>query len=281
MGRPDWKKLFEAFYEIKSLESHEIRETYRKTMTKLCLLLDKITPEELRAIHASLRAGQWQLGISLDDIPATTKELQTFIALWTTPLDVRMIEYTEEAIEDKRKKMKLVEALKKHRDDLKSFSEKSLEYLKKQRVKLAKGTNVSHIVVEVALKPEEYLLRELLRLQKYLENNLRINPLLFKGFISSSILLIFQILSSSAVLLAPSLLSHLSALRDDYSVTKILVQDHFAVDVLEGKLYSLLTLLKSKLTDGEKALLKEKKENERLEKVNQPTFIISIIRVSS
>ena len=242
MGRPDWRKLFEAFDEIESLESHEIKETYRKTTTKLCILLDKITPEELRAIRTSLQAGKWQLGISLDDIPDTTKELQTFIVLWITPLDVRMIEYTEEAIEDEEKKKKLVEALENHRDELKSFSEKSLECLKERRVKLAKGTNLRHIVVEVALKPEEYLLRELLRLQKYLENDLQINPLLFKGFISSSILLIFQILSSSAVLLAPSLLSHLSALRDDYSVTKILVQDHFAVDVLEGKLYPLLTV---------------------------------------
>ena len=31
--------------------------------------------------------------------------------------------------------------------------------------------------------------------------------------------------------------------------------------------------LQSKLTDSEEALLKEKKETERLEKVNQPTFI--------
>ena len=107
----------------------------------------------------------WQLGISLDNIPDTTKELRTFIADWTTPIDVRMIEYVEEAIEDKEKKKKLVEALKKHRDELKSFSEKSLKYLKEQGVKLVNRKDFT------SLKPEEYLLRELFRLQKYLQTD--------------------------------------------------------------------------------------------------------------
>ena len=160
------------------MESHEIRETYRKVMMELSILLDKITPEELRAICVSLQAGRWELEItySLDDIPNTTKELQRFLVIWTTPLDVRMIKYVEEAIEDKEKKKKLVKALKKHKEELKSFSEKSLEYLKEKGVKLV---NPEHFA---SLKPEEYLLRELLRLQEYLQ----IDPYLFKGLLKVS-----------------------------------------------------------------------------------------------
>ena len=173
LSRTDEKKLFEAFKQINNLESHEIGETYRKIMIQLSNLLNEITPKELQCIRSSLQSGcEWQLGISLD-IPNTTKELRTFIADWTTPLDVRIIEYVEEAIEDKEKKKKLVEALKKHRDELKSFSEKSLKYLKEQGVKLV---NRKHFT---SLKPEEYLLWELFRLQKYLQ----IDPCLFEGFI--------------------------------------------------------------------------------------------------
>ena len=150
MGRPDKGKLSEAFNQIASLESHEIREMHRKIMIQLSNLLNEITQKEIQCIHSSLQSGcQWQLGISLD-IPDTKKELQTFIADWTTPLDVRMIEYVEEAIEDKRKKKKLVEALKKQKKELKSFSEKSLKYLKEQGVKLV---NRKHFT---SLKPEEY-----------------------------------------------------------------------------------------------------------------------------
>ena len=176
LDQTDERKLFEALDQIDShVESHEIRETYRKVMTQLSILLDKITPEELRAIRVSLQAGRWELEItySLDDIPNTTKELQRFLVIWTTPLDVRMIEYVEEAIEDKEKKKTLVEALKKHRDELKSFSEKSLKYLKEQGVKLVNQKDFT------SLKPEEYLLRELFRLQKYLQTD----PCLFEEFI--------------------------------------------------------------------------------------------------
>ena len=174
LGQTDERKLFEAFDQIDShVESHEIREIHRKIMMQLSNLLDEITQKEFQCIRSSLQSGcEWKLGISLD-IPDTTKELQTFIADWTTPIDVRMIEYVEEAIEDEEKKKRLVEALKNHRDELKSFSEKSLKYLKEQGVKLVNRKDFT------SLKPEEYLLRELFRLQKYLQ----IDPCLFEGFI--------------------------------------------------------------------------------------------------
>ena len=144
MCQPNKRKLFEAFEQIDShVESHEVREIHRKIMIQLSNLLNEITQKDFQCIRSSLHSGyEWILGItySLDDIPDTAKELQTFIADWTTPLDVRVIEYTEEAIEDKRKKKTLVEALKKQKKELKSFSEKSLKYLKEQGVELAKGT---------------------------------------------------------------------------------------------------------------------------------------------
>ena len=93
MHQPSWKKLFEALDQIESLESNEIRIYYRKIILRLSFLLNKITRDELLAIQSSLKAGQWQLGISLDDIPDTTNRLLMLISLRTTPLDVRMIEY--------------------------------------------------------------------------------------------------------------------------------------------------------------------------------------------
>ena len=171
---PDERKLFEAFDQIDSLESYDVRETYRKAMTQLSFLLNKITEGELRPIRISLKSARWQLGTSLDDIPVTKEKLEMYISLRTTPLDVRMIEYLEEAIEEEKTKKKLVEALKKHRDELKSFSEKSLEYLKEQGVKCVTNLNPA--------KPEENLLKELLKLKKYLQNNLKVDKVLFLPF---------------------------------------------------------------------------------------------------
>ena len=245
---PDWKKLFEAFESelIDFPESYDIRKAHQNIMIQLSYVLKKITEEELQAARSSLLDGcKWQLGIEIpSDIPDSTTGLENYLQIWTTPLDVRMVEYVEEAIKDKKKTKELVVALETHKDQLKTFSEETLTYFKEHGVKLKKDVNLSHIVVEVSLKPEEYLLRELLRLKTYLQKCLLINPLLFKGFIGNSILLIFQISTKVASLLAPIIFSHQSILRNDYSVTKILVQDQFAVDVQEGKYYSLVSLMK-------------------------------------
>ena len=131
---PNWRKLFEAFESelIDFPESDDIRKAHQNIMIQLSYVLNKITEEELQAVGSSLQAAgsslqagcKWQLGIEIpSDIPDSTTGLENYLQIWTTPLDVRMVEYVEEAIKDKRKTEELVVALETHKDQLKTSSE--------------------------------------------------------------------------------------------------------------------------------------------------------------
>ena len=104
---PNWRKLFEAFESelIDFPESYDIKKAHQNIMIQLSYVLKKITEEELQAVGSSLLAGcKWQLGIEIpSDIPDSTTGLENYLHIWTTPLDVRMVEYVEEAIKERRR----------------------------------------------------------------------------------------------------------------------------------------------------------------------------------
>ena len=234
----DWQKLFDAFTrEINYPELNEIIPTHRDILSDL---LKKITEEDLQRIHRALQSqltSQFGLQISCA-IPDTPDKLEQYLRVWTTSMDVHMVNCLVETIKDKRKKDTLVKALKQHEEQLKKLSEESLTSLRTCQIELKTDGDVSHMIVELSQK--EYLLSDLLKLKDVLSDTLKINPLLFKGYRDET-LFAFQISSNAALLMAHCLLSNIPSLQQ-YSVTKILVRDLFVVDVIKGEFQSLVSI---------------------------------------
>ena len=232
----DWRKLFDAFTGvINNPKLNEIIATYEEIMSQLS---EKITEGDLQSIHRALQSSQFGLQISCA-IPNTPDKLEQYLRVWTTSMDVHMVNCLVEAIKDKQKRNPLAKALKQHKDQLEYHSYKSLTSLRTCQVKLEKDGDVSYMIVELSQK--EYRLRDLLKLQDFLSDTLKINPLLFKGYTRDETLFAFQISSTAATFMPHCLLSNTTSLQQ-HNVTKILVQDLFAVDVIEGEFQTLVSI---------------------------------------
>ena len=224
-------KKFDNFEKLDSI--------YRKILTQVTYQLESIGPAELKAICTSFRARSSAEG-DIPDPPNTKEGLIEFLEQWTTPIDVNLVRYLENAIATKKRKKVILKSLAAHKKELQKLSKLLLPHFCKKEVVLKRGKGLAHMIVEIGLTPEEYILRELFRLQEYFNSYYGFNPLLFKGFTKGSTLLFFQITSTFAAQLAKTIHCHLFSLRE-FHVVKILVKGHFAFDLEAGLLYPLVS----------------------------------------
>ena len=253
--RPEWRKMYvSSMKEVCFPVDVDLSRKYARLMGELKCSLESAKPKTLIFIHTVVRQ-QFHFilhGVMQGELPElgeTPKDIHDFISARSTPYEIFLI---QDAVRDLRDS-KLSKSLKAYEDKLRKFFEEKLSSFKTQQVSLMTAEGLTHMAVEVKTNSSELPLSRVLEMKKYFETYLQLNPVLFEGFQPGCTLLFFAISLEAATFLAPNLLSHLSHLRLEFDVTRILVFGHFAVDVtvndskVSGTYYLLVSTNESSL----------------------------------
>ena len=231
--RPEWRKMYvSSQQEVCFPVNVGLSRKYARLMGELKCSLEKADRKKLICIHTVVRQ-QFHFilhGVTQGELPQlgeTPKDIHDFISARSTPYEIFLV---QDAISNLRNKG-LSKSLKAYEDELRTFFEERLSSFKTQQVSLMTAEGLTHMAVEVKTNSSELPLSRVLEMKKYFETYLQLKPALFEGFQPGCTLLFFAISLEAATFLASNLFSHLSHLRLEFDVTRILIFGHFAVDV--------------------------------------------------
>jgi hypothetical protein len=165
--------------------------------------------------------------VPLPDVPCTAAELHDFIAAKSTPYEIVLLHHTLKILGCKNLKDRLGE----YERSLAKHMEEKLTSWKRSNISLPSRENHTHLAVIVSQKPEYVLFSLVFHIKDYLVELLHLDEALFEGFAEDCTILFFSILTSDAVLLAPSIISHLGELRRLFHVTHLIVFGLLACDL--------------------------------------------------
>jgi hypothetical protein len=256
---------------------------YNQLMAELRCSLKAAKPDELLRIHTIVRQQHHCLvhgvkaGEEYPDCGESPEAIHDFIMKRSTPYEIFLVD--DAALNLKNRK--LSKLLKDYEKELGVFFEEKLMSFKGQQISLVEAADMTHMAVEVATNSSELPLSRVLKLKDFFQDYLKLNKVLFEGFKDGCTVLFFAITHAAATFLAPNVLSHLSQLRSEFLVTRILVYDHFAVDITEedsatsGKYYLLgaehrmaLQKLKEEVADLKKVLQEKERELSSLRNIS-------------
>ena len=123
-------KKFDNFEKLNSI--------YRNILTQVTYQLQSVPPAELEAIYTSIRVGSFTEA-DIPNPPNTKEGLIEFLEQWTTPIDVNLVRYLENAIVTKKRKKDLSKSLASHKKELQKLSELLLPHFCKKRSSTKKG----------------------------------------------------------------------------------------------------------------------------------------------
>ena len=254
-NRPEWRKMYVTPGPPKSEVCVPVNvplaRKYGQLMVELKSSLEAARPKRLKSVHTFVRQQYYSLvhgvkaGGEYPEYGKSPEAIHNFITKWSTPYEIFLVHDAVFYLKNR----KLSKLLKDYEKELGVFFEEKLMSFKGQQISLVEAADMTHMAVEVATNSSELPLSRVLKLKDFFQDYLKLNKVLFEGFKDGCTVLFFAITHAAATFLAPNVLSHLSQLRSEFHVTRILVYDHFAVDITEedsatsGKYYLLVSNL--------------------------------------
>ena len=245
MTKPKVKEIVHWYREGKdvSLPSNpKLEKKYDDILSSVKNSLQSAEPSVISRIHHKVCSTYNRLvhgvrPVPLPRVDETGQSLYVFIAEKSTFYEVFLV---EEAISELNNE-KLNEAFfTKYKPELSDFLKEKLTSCQQNNVSLPRRADHVHMAV---MTSDEVLLSLMLHLKAYFIAYLELEECLFEGFHNGCLVLYFAITATVAfVVLASKILSHLDELKRRFSITHIVVFDHFAVDIDQGSVELLVSV---------------------------------------
>ena len=174
--------------------------------------------------------------IPLPEVDEIGQDLYVFIAEKSTFYEVFLV---EEAISELNNKKLKKAFFTEYKPELQKFLEERLASCQQNKVSLPRRADHVHMAVVTS---EEVLLSLMLHHKAYFIEYLGLEKCLFEGFQDGCSVFYYTITAIDAVFLAPKILSHLAELKRRFSITQIVVFDHFAVDIDQSSVELLVSV---------------------------------------
>ena len=219
----------------------KLEKKYDTILSSMKISLQSAKPRVISTIHHHVCSTYNRLvhGVRPTPLPKvdeTGQGLYRFIAEKSTFCEVFLV---EEAISElKNKKLKKA-FFTEYKPELHKFLKEKLASYQQNKVSLLRSPDHVHMAVVTS---EKALLSLMLHLKAYFTACLGLQECLFEGFQDGCSVFYFAITATDAVFLAPKILSHLAELKRRFSVTHIVVFDHFAVDIDQGSVELLVSV---------------------------------------
>ena len=219
----------------------KLERKYDKIVSSMKNSLQSAKPEVISEIHHKVCSTYNRLvhgvkPVPLPEVDETGRGLYMFIAEKSTFCEVFLVEEAiDELNDDDLKKAFFTE----YKPELQKYLEKRLTSCHQNKVSLPRRADLVHMAVVTS---EEALLSLMLHLKAYFIACLELQECLFEGFQGGCSVFYFAITTTDAVFLAPKILSHLAELKRRFSITHIVVFDHFAVDIDQGSVELLVSM---------------------------------------
>ena len=219
----------------------KLEKKYDHLLSAMKISLQSAKPDVISRIHHNVCSTYNRLvhgvkPVPLPKVDETGQGLYMFIAEKSTFCEVFLV---EEAIyelnNDDLKKAFFTE----YKPELQKYLKEKLTSCHQNKVSLPRRPDHVHMAV---VTNEEALLSLMLHLKAYFIACLELQECLFEGFQGGCSVFYFALSTTDAVFLAPKILSHLAELKRRFSITHIVVFDHFAVDIDQGSVELLVSV---------------------------------------
>ena len=219
----------------------KLERKYDDVLSSMKISLQSAKPRVRSRIHHKVCSTHKRLvhgvrPIPLPKVDETAQGLYMFIEEKSTFYEVFLVE--EAVIELNNKKLKKT-FFTEYKPELQKFLEERLALCRQNKVFLPRSPDHVHMAVVTS---EEVLLSLMLHHKAYFIEYLGLQECLFEGFQDGCSVFYFAITATDAVFLALKILSHLAELKRRFSITHIVVFDHFAVDIVQGSVELLVSV---------------------------------------